>query len=102
VGALGWPHTKAPTNMKSFIMSLFLLMNAVRSALGIAASPTSVHPKLVWRFSGLSIATAVAGIAFWVLFRCYNDTEEAMNAARREEQQEVLRSVARRMEEGGA
>ncbi|CUS09863.1 unnamed protein product, partial [Tuber aestivum] len=80
VGGLGWPHTKAPTNMKSFIMSLFLLVNAVRSAPGTAVPPTSAHPKLVRTFSGLSIATAVAGIAFWVLFRRYNDTEEEMNA----------------------
>ncbi|CUS09862.1 unnamed protein product, partial [Tuber aestivum] len=92
VGGLEYAYTKVPTNMNSPITSLFLLANAVSSALGIAVSTASVHPKLVWRFSGLSIATAVAGIAFWVLFRCYNDTEEAMNAARREEQQEVPRS----------
>ncbi|RPA92786.1 PTR2-domain-containing protein [Choiromyces venosus 120613-1] len=101
ITGLEYAYTKAPTSMKSFIMSLFLLTNAVGSALGIAVSPTSVHPKLVWSFSGLSIATAVAGIAFWVLFRRYNDTEEEMNAAGRENQQEVLRSVAGGKKEEG-
>lgn len=80
--------------MKSFIMALFLLTNAGGSALGIAVSPTAVHPKLVWSFTGLCVATVIAGIAFWFCFKSYNDTEEEMNLAGREVQQETVQKVA--------
>ncbi|KAL7272746.1 peptide transporter ptr2 [Rhizina undulata] len=93
VTGLEYAYTKAPSNMKSFIMSLFLLTNALGSALGIAVSPTAKHPKLVWTFTGLSVATAVAGILFWCFFRRYNDKEAEMNAAGRGQQADLLRKV---------
>lgn len=65
--------------MKSFVMSMFFLNNAFGSALGIALSPTAVDPKLVWMYTGLSIAAFIAGACFWLLFSRYNASEEAMN-----------------------
>lgn len=61
-------------------MSMFLLTSAFGSAIGIALSPTAENPKLMWMYIGLAIATFVAGIVFWVLFRRYNDTEDEMNS----------------------
>ncbi len=65
--------------MKSFVMSMFLLTNAFGSAIAIALSPTAVDPKLLWMYTGLSIAALIAGACFWLLFSRYNATEEAMN-----------------------
>lgn len=79
ITGLEYAYTKAPTSMKSFIMSLFLLTNAVGSALGIALSPTSVDPKFVWAFTGLAIACFFAGLLFWVFFRSYNKLEDELN-----------------------
>ncbi|KAH8149473.1 uncharacterized protein LAJ45_06553 [Morchella importuna] len=61
-------------------MSMFLLTSALGSAIGIALSPTAEDPKLVWMYTGLSVATAVAGALFWVCFRGLNGREEGLNA----------------------
>ncbi|KAF5096740.1 hypothetical protein D0Z03_001556 [Geotrichum reessii] len=80
VTGLEYAYTKAPANMKSFIMSIFLLTNAGGSALGIAVSSTAVDPKLTWMYTGLCVATFIAGIIFWFCFRSYNKVEEELNA----------------------
>lgn len=93
ITGLEYAYTKAPANMKSFIMSLFLLTNAGGSALGIAVSPTAVHPKLVWNYVGLAVASAVCGVVFWWCFRGLNELEEEMNASGREVQTEKVKKV---------
>lgn len=80
ITGLEYAYTKAPSNMKSFIMSIFLLTNAGGSALGIAVSATAVDPKLIWMYTGLACATFVAGVIFWFVFRGYNKVEEELNA----------------------
>lgn len=79
ITGLEYAYTKAPVNMKSFIMSLFLVTNAVGSALGIALSSTSKDPKLVWTYTGLAGACFIAGCLFWFFFHHYNDKEEEWN-----------------------
>lgn len=79
ITGLEYAYTKAPMSMKSFIMSIFLLTNAVGSALGIALSPTSENPKFVWTYTGLSLACFFAGVLFWICFRHYNKVEEELN-----------------------
>lgn len=79
ITGLEYAYTKAPSSMKSFVMSLFLLTSAVGAAIGIALSPTATDPKLLWMYTGLAVATFVAGCLFWILFRRLNDSEESMN-----------------------
>lgn len=79
ITGLEYAYTKAPVNMKSFIMSLFLVTNAFGSALGIALASTSEDPKLVWTYAGLAIACFLAGCAFWLCFKHYNYKEEELN-----------------------
>ncbi|KAI3393743.1 hypothetical protein diail_3744 [Diaporthe ilicicola] len=79
ITGLEYAFTKAPANMKSFIMSLFLLTSAFGSALSIALSPTAVDPKLLWMYTGLAVSCFAAGIIFWLLYSRYNKTEESMN-----------------------
>ncbi|KAJ0119510.1 POT family protein [Diaporthe amygdali] len=79
ITGLEYAFTKAPANMKSFIMSLFLLTSAFGSALSIALSPTAVDPKLLWMYTGLAVSCFLAGIIFWLLYSRYNRTEESMN-----------------------
>lgn len=80
ITGLEYAYTKAPANMKSFIMSMFLFTNAIGSAIGIALSSTAVDPKLIWMYTGLAGATLVAGILFWFFFKKYNKVEEELNA----------------------
>ncbi|KAF2743830.1 peptide transporter-like protein PTR2 [Sporormia fimetaria CBS 119925] len=62
-------YAKAPQNMKSFIMSLFLLTSAFGSALGMLLAPLAKDPRLVWLYSGLALTALIAGIAFYRMFR---------------------------------
>ncbi|KAI5953144.1 hypothetical protein KGF54_002515 [Candida jiufengensis] len=79
VTGLEYSYSKAPIRMKSFIMSLFLFTNAIGSALGIALSPVSTDPKMVWTYSGLGVACFIAGVMFWFIYRGYNAKEEEWN-----------------------
>lgn len=79
ITGLEYAYTKSPPSMKSFIMSIFLLMNAFGAAIGIALSPTAVDPKLVWSYTGLAVAVLIAGGLFWLLFKHYNKLEDDMN-----------------------
>ncbi|EFR05005.1 peptide transporter PTR2-A [Nannizzia gypsea CBS 118893] len=88
ITGLEYAYTKAPPSMKSFVMAMFLLTSAVGAALGMAISPVAKDPKLVWMYTGLSVASAVAGIIFWFLFSRYNAKEEAMNALAEKELRE--------------
>jgi dipeptide/tripeptide permease len=62
-------YAKAPANMKSFIMSLFLLTSAGGSALGILIAPFAKDPWLQWVYFGLAVAAGVTGVVFWRMFR---------------------------------
>jgi dipeptide/tripeptide permease len=62
-------YAKAPENMKSFIMSLFLLTSAVGSALGILIAPFAKDPWLQWVYFGLAMAAAGTGMVFWRMFK---------------------------------
>lgn len=66
-------YAKAPENMKSFIMSLFLLTSAGGSVLGILIAPLAKDPWLHWMYFGLAIAAAFTGMAFWRKFRTGKD-----------------------------
>ena len=79
ITGLEYAYTKAPPSMKSFVMSMYLLMVAFGSAISIALTPTAVDPKLLWMYTGISIAALIAGACFWLLFSKYNATEETMN-----------------------
>lgn len=76
--------------MKSFVMSMFLLTTAFGAALSIALSSVSVDPKLVWMYSGISVAAFIAGWVFWILFKHYNYQEDKMNAMESKDPQKVI------------
>ncbi|KLJ06067.1 POT family proton-dependent oligopeptide transporter [Blastomyces silverae] len=85
ITGLEYAYTKAPATMKSFVMALYLMTIAFGAAVAIALSPTARDPNLVWMYTGLAVACFLAGVGFWLLFRRYNATEEAMNALEIEE-----------------
>lgn len=79
ITGLEYAYSKAPTKMKSFVMSIFLLTNSIGSALGISLSSVSVDPDFVWSFSGLALSCFITGCLFWLCFHKYNDIEDSMN-----------------------
>ncbi|KAL6946979.1 hypothetical protein ACO0QE_001836 [Hanseniaspora vineae] len=61
---------RAPNNMKSFVMALFLFQTALSSIVGIIISPAMVDPKLVRVFIGITVVGAA--FAFGFLFQFWN------------------------------
>jgi dipeptide/tripeptide permease len=73
VTGLELAYAKAPENMKSFIMSLFLLTSAGGSVLGILIAPLARDPHLQWLYFGLAVIAAVAGVVFYRMFKHVDD-----------------------------
>jgi len=73
VTGLELAYAKAPENMKSFIMSLFLLTSAGGSALGILIAPLARDPHLQWLYFGLALIAGVAGVVFYRMFKDVDD-----------------------------
>ncbi|KAF2650184.1 peptide transporter PTR2-A [Lophiostoma macrostomum CBS 122681] len=80
VTGLEYAYTKAPPNMKSFVQSMYLLTNAFGSAISEALNPVLYDPKIQWMYTGLAVASFVAGCLIWIIFHHLNATEEQMNA----------------------
>ena len=78
VTGLEYSYTKAPPSMKSFVQSMYLLTNAIGSALNEALIPVLVDPKILWMYAGISIFTAGTAIVVWILFHHYDAQEEKM------------------------
>lgn len=82
-------YTRAPDNAKGLVMSLFLFMSALSSAISEGISGALEDPHLTWVFGGLSIASA--GCAFLFLFQYWNlDKVMAEEAQFREENRKLL------------
>ncbi|KAH6644175.1 peptide transporter-like protein PTR2 [Boeremia exigua] len=68
-------YARAPAQMKSFIMSLFLLTSAGGSALGVLVAPLARDPWLGWVYCGLGVLAAGTGGLFWWTFRGLEEEE---------------------------
>ncbi|ORY01038.1 helicase C-terminal domain-domain-containing protein [Clohesyomyces aquaticus] len=89
-------YSKAPANMKSFIMSLFLLTSAGGSALGILLAPSAKDPDLVWLYAALAGMSLLAGGLFHIVFKGVDRVEEEPRAV---ETAEGIEMVERKSDE---
>ncbi len=79
ITGLEYAFTKAPKNMRSLVMSVFLFMNAISSALGEAFVSLSADPLLVWNYGSMAVLAFVAGVIFWIQFRHLDTIEDELN-----------------------
>jgi POT family proton-dependent oligopeptide transporter len=100
ITGLEYAFTKAPKNMRSLVMSVFLFMTAISSALGEAfvckshayriffhrltfsiffCSALSADPLLVWNYGSMGVLAAIAGILFWLSVRKLDAQEDRLN-----------------------
>ncbi|KAG6329500.1 hypothetical protein ID866_9589, partial [Astraeus odoratus] len=79
ITGLEYAFTKAPKNMRSLVMSIFLFMNAVAAAIGEAFVSLSTDPLLVWNYGSVAVLCGVAGVVFWMVFRGLNAEEDKLN-----------------------
>ncbi|TPX53674.1 hypothetical protein PhCBS80983_g06242 [Powellomyces hirtus] len=81
IGSLEYSYTHAPTKMKCLISALALLPNAAASLIGLFLSPLAKDPTLTWMYAGAGIAAFIATIAFWFLYRKFDDEDLALKRA---------------------
>ncbi|KAI0041577.1 peptide transporter PTR2A [Auriscalpium vulgare] len=79
ITGLEYAFTKAPKNMKSLVMSIFLFASALAAALGEAFNSVSLDPLLVWNYGVMAVLAAIGGVMFWFTFRHLDDEEERLN-----------------------
>ncbi|KAJ7775339.1 POT family-domain-containing protein [Mycena metata] len=79
ITGLEYAFTKAPKNMRSLVMSVFLFMSALSSALGEAFVSLSTDPLLVWNYGSMGVLSFVAGILFWLHVRHLDQHEQELN-----------------------
>ncbi|KAJ7686007.1 peptide transporter PTR2A [Mycena rosella] len=79
ITGLEYAFTKAPKNMRSLVMSVFLFTSAVSSALGEAFVTLSTDPLLVWNYGSMAVISFIAGILFWFSVRNIDKEEDTLN-----------------------
>ncbi|KZV72659.1 PTR2-domain-containing protein [Peniophora sp. CONT] len=80
ITGLEYAFTKAPANMKSVVMSMFLFSSAISYALGEAFVSLSTDPLLVWNYGVMGVLAFVGGVLFWATFYKLDSQEEELNA----------------------
>ena len=80
ITGLEYAFTKAPKNMRSLVMAVFLFMSALSSAIGEAFVSLSTDPLLVWNYGVMGVLAFCAGTIFWFQYRHLDHQEDELNA----------------------
>ena len=80
IPGLEYAFTKAPKNMRSLVMAVFLFMSALSSAIGEAFVSLSTDPLLVWNYGVMGVLAFCAGTIFWFQYRHLDHQEDELNA----------------------
>ncbi|KAL0064569.1 hypothetical protein AAF712_008514 [Marasmius tenuissimus] len=79
ITGLEYAFTKAPKNMRSLVMSLYLFTNAFGSALSEAFIPLVKDPNLIWNYTVVACLAFVAAIGFFITTRKLDKQEDVLN-----------------------
>ena len=79
ITGLEYAFTKAPKNMRSLVMSVFLFMSAISAAIGEAFVALSEDPLLVWNYGVMAVLAFIAGTIFWIQYRHLDAEEDKLN-----------------------
>ncbi|KAJ7076586.1 peptide transporter PTR2A [Mycena belliarum] len=80
ITGLEYAYTKAPGNMRSLVMSLFLFTSAVSAALGEGFLWLAADPLLVWNYVVMAGLAGIGGGAFWLAMRGLDAREDELNS----------------------
>ncbi|KAF9004369.1 POT family-domain-containing protein [Cyathus striatus] len=80
ITGLEYAFTKAPKNMRSLVMSVFLFMSAIASALGEAFVSLSADPLLVWNYGVMGVLAGISGVILWFHVRKFDAREDEFNS----------------------
>ncbi|KAJ7728296.1 peptide transporter PTR2A [Mycena maculata] len=79
ITGLEYAFTKAPKNMRSFVMSVFLFMDAISSPLAEAFVSLSADPLLVWNYGVMAALAATTSVLVWWSVRNLDAKEDELN-----------------------
>lgn len=79
ITGLEYAFSKAPKNMRSLVMSVFLFQSALSAAIGEAFVTVSADPQLVWNYGAMAVISAIGGTIFWFQFRGLDRAEDQLN-----------------------
>ncbi|KAF9259273.1 peptide transporter PTR2A [Marasmius fiardii PR-910] len=79
ITGLEYAFTKAPKNMRSLVMAIYLFTNAVGSALSEAFIPLVRDPNLIWNYTVVACLAFVAAIGFFLTTRDLDKAEDELN-----------------------
>ncbi|KAF7970982.1 hypothetical protein HWV62_22475 [Athelia sp. TMB] len=79
ITGLEYAFTKAPRNMRSLVMSVFLFMTAISAAIGEAFNTLSLDPLLIWNYGTMAVIAFIGGILFWFNVRKIDSQEDSLN-----------------------
>lgn len=79
ITGLEYAFTKAPKNMRSLVMAIFLFTSAISAAIGEAFVSLSSDPLLVWNYGVMAVLAAVSGVIFWFQYRHLDSQEDELN-----------------------
>ncbi|KAF5585432.1 proton-dependent oligopeptide transporter POT family [Fusarium subglutinans] len=68
-----YSYSEAPRNMRSLVQAMAQLSSGAGSALGMAFSPLSKDPQILYLYTGLSVTMITTAPTFWLVFRAYDD-----------------------------
>ncbi|KAJ7610400.1 peptide transporter PTR2A [Roridomyces roridus] len=80
ITGLQYAFQMAPTNMRSLVMSLFILTGAASALLGEMFLWLSADPLLVWHYTLMAVLAGGGGCAFWFSVRELDAKEDEFNA----------------------
>lgn len=79
ITGLEYAFTKAPKNMKSLVMSMFLFTSAIAAALSEAFISLTEDPLIVWNYGVMAVVSFIGGVLFWFSFKHLDAQEEELN-----------------------
>jgi len=98
ITGLEYAFTKAPKNMRSLVMGVFLFTSAISSALGeafvrksafihpvealmngVISTALTADPLLVWNYGSMGVLALIAGVLFWFTFQDLDASEDELN-----------------------
>jgi POT family proton-dependent oligopeptide transporter len=79
ITGLEYAFSKAPKNMRSLVMSVFLFQSAISAAIGEAFVTVSADPLLVWNYGAMAVISFIGGTIFWFQFKGLDRDEDRLN-----------------------
>ncbi|KAJ7764710.1 peptide transporter PTR2A [Mycena metata] len=74
-----YAFTKAPANMRSLVMSIFMGTTAFSAVLGEGFLWLAADPLLVWNYAVMAVLAGVGGCLFWFSVRALDRQEDELN-----------------------